>query len=87
MNAKPHSKTVRGTLDNPKTQEAMSSGSNPSQLGDTTSLKLEHDDKELPSNDSAPPHGNKDVTDVDGYRKKGRETSSRQKKSCLIPRQ
>jgi hypothetical protein len=56
--SKPHSKTVRGTLDNPKTQEAIKSGKPPPQLGDPTSLKAENDDsKELPSNDSAPPRG------------------------------
>lgn len=37
----PHSATVRGTKDNPKTQEAKNSGSNPTQLGDPGSLKTE----------------------------------------------
>ncbi|KAF2633653.1 hypothetical protein BU25DRAFT_405524 [Macroventuria anomochaeta] len=41
--SKPHSKTVRGTLDNPKTQAAIKSGSNPPQLGDHVSLKPETD--------------------------------------------
>jgi hypothetical protein len=56
--SKPHSKTVRGTLDNPKTKEAMKSDKPIPRLGDPTSLKAENDDsKELPSNDSAPPAG------------------------------
>jgi hypothetical protein len=55
--SKPHSKTVRGTLDNPKTQEAMKSDKPTPQPGDPTSLKPENDDKKLPSNDSAPPRG------------------------------
>jgi hypothetical protein len=57
MGSQPHSKTVRGTLDNPKTQEAMKSDKKIPQLGDATSLKPETDDPELPSNDSAPPAG------------------------------
>lgn len=57
MSSKPHSKTVRGTLDNPKTQEAMKNGSKVPGLGDPTSLKPENSDKKLPSNDSAPPRG------------------------------
>jgi hypothetical protein len=57
MSSKPHSKTVRGTLDNPKTQEAIKSDKNIPQLGDPTSLKPESDNKNLPSNDSAPPRG------------------------------
>jgi hypothetical protein len=57
MSSKPHSKTVRGTLDNPKTQEAMNSSKSTPQLGDPTSLKPENDNKKLPSNDSAPPAG------------------------------
>lgn len=56
--SKPHSKTVRGTLNNPKTKEAMNSDKPTPQLGDLTSLKPEGDDsKKLPSNDSAPPRG------------------------------
>jgi hypothetical protein len=57
MSSKPHSKTVRGTLDNPKTQEAINLDKNIPQLGDPTSLKPESDNKNLPSNDSAPPRG------------------------------
>ncbi|OAL00470.1 hypothetical protein IQ06DRAFT_336024 [Phaeosphaeriaceae sp. SRC1lsM3a] len=57
MSSKPHSKTVRGTLDNPKTQEAIKNDSKVPSLGDATSLKPENDDKKLPSNDSAPPRG------------------------------
>lgn len=56
MSPKPHSKTVRGTFDNPKTQAAIKSDQSPPQLGDPTSLKPEHVDRPLPSNDSAPPH-------------------------------
>ncbi len=55
MAPKPHSQTVRGTLDNPKTKEAMNSDKPTPQLGDATSLKPEKSNKELPSNDSAPP--------------------------------
>jgi hypothetical protein len=57
MSSKPHSKTVRGTLDNPKTQKAIKSDKDTPQLGDPTSLKPESDEKKLPSNDSAPPRG------------------------------
>lgn len=58
MALKPHSKTVRGTLDNPKTQEAINSSKDTPGLGDPTSLKpVNDDDKKLPSNDSAPPKG------------------------------
>ncbi|KAF2024771.1 hypothetical protein EK21DRAFT_77970 [Setomelanomma holmii] len=57
MGSKPHSKTVRGTLDNPKTREAMKSDEKTPQLGDATSLKPENDSPKLPSNDSAPPAG------------------------------
>jgi hypothetical protein len=57
MSSKPHSKTVRGTLNNPKTQETIKSNKDIPQLGDPTSLKPENDDKNLPSNDSAPPRG------------------------------
>jgi hypothetical protein len=65
MSSKPHSKTVRGTLDNPKTQEAIHSNQKPPQLGDATSLKPENDDKKLPSNDSAPPRGQGNDADSD----------------------
>jgi hypothetical protein len=57
MSSKPHSKTVRGTLDNPKTKEAMNSDTKTPQLGDPTSLKPENSNKGLPANDSAPPGG------------------------------
>ncbi|OAL49388.1 hypothetical protein IQ07DRAFT_680631 [Pyrenochaeta sp. DS3sAY3a] len=57
MPSKPHSKTVRGTLDNPKTQEAIKSDKRIPQLGDATSLKPENDDIKLPQYDSAPPPG------------------------------
>jgi hypothetical protein len=65
MGSKPHSKTVRGTLDNPKTQEAMKSDKKTPQLGDATSLKPENSDKKLPSNDSAPPSGQGNDVDSD----------------------
>jgi hypothetical protein len=52
-----HSKSVRGTLSNPKTQEAKNSSKPVPRLGDGTSLKPANDDKPLPSNDSAPPAG------------------------------
>ncbi|KAF1921137.1 hypothetical protein BDU57DRAFT_426743, partial [Ampelomyces quisqualis] len=52
---KPHSKTVRGTLDNPKTKEAINSNKTPPTIGDPTSLKREGgaDDKKQSSNDAA----------------------------------
>ena len=52
-----HSKSVRGTLSNPKTQEAKNSSTPTPRLGDGTSLKPENDDPKLPENDSAPPPG------------------------------
>jgi hypothetical protein len=64
MSSKPHSKTVRGTLDNPKTKEAMNSDKKIPQLGDATSLKPETSDKKLPENDSAPPPGQGNDSDV-----------------------
>lgn len=48
--SKPHSKTVRGTFDNPKTKAAIESGSNPPRLGDHVSLKPENDDPPTPEN-------------------------------------
>jgi hypothetical protein len=57
MGSQPHSKTVRGTLDNPKTQEAMKFDKKTPQLGDATSLKPETSSPKLPSNDTAPPAG------------------------------
>ncbi|KAL1612113.1 hypothetical protein SLS60_000336 [Paraconiothyrium brasiliense] len=51
--SKPHSKTVRGTLDNPKTQAAIQSNSKPPQLGDHVSLKPETDDPPAPENQKA----------------------------------
>jgi hypothetical protein len=63
MAPKPHSQTVRGTLDNPKTQEAMRSDKPTPRLGDATSLKPANDDRKLPPNDSAPPHGEGNDTD------------------------
>lgn len=49
--SKPHSKTVRGTFDNPKTQAAMKSNKPIPQLGDHVSLKPETDDPPLPENE------------------------------------
>jgi hypothetical protein len=51
--SKPHSKTVRGTLDNPKTQAAIKSGDKPPSLGDHVSLKPEGDDPPTPENQKA----------------------------------
>ncbi|KAJ4357364.1 uncharacterized protein N0V89_001939 [Didymosphaeria variabile] len=51
--SKPHSKTVRGTFDNPKTQAAIKSDSNPPQLGDHVSLKPEIDNPPTPENQKA----------------------------------
>ncbi|CAO2647838.1 Nn.00g087600.m01.CDS01 [Neocucurbitaria sp. VM-36] len=65
MSSKPHSKTVRGTLDNPKTQEAMKSDKPTAGLGDATSLKPENGNKSVPSNDSAPPRGQGNDKDSD----------------------
>ena len=39
--SKPHSQTVRGTLDNPKTKAAIKAGDKPPQIGDPTSVKPE----------------------------------------------
>ncbi|KAI4647510.1 uncharacterized protein J4E78_008824 [Alternaria triticimaculans] len=48
-----HSSSVRGTLSNPKTKEAMSSDKPTPRLGDHVSLKPENDDsKTFPSNDA-----------------------------------
>lgn len=52
-----HSKSVRGTLSNPKTQQAKNASAPTPRLGDGTSLKPENDDPKLPENDSAPPPG------------------------------
>ncbi len=53
-----HSSSVRGTLSNPKTQEAMESSKPTPRLADHVSLKPENDDKNsFPPNDSAPPAG------------------------------
>jgi hypothetical protein len=50
-----HSKSVRGTLSNPKTKQAMNSDKPTPRLGDHVSLKPENDDeKEFPSNEPAP---------------------------------
>lgn len=66
MSSKPHSQKVRGTLDNPKTKEAMNSDKPTPRLGDATSLKPANDDsKSLPSNDSAPPAGQANDTASD----------------------
>ncbi|KAI4643836.1 hypothetical protein J4E93_006849 [Alternaria ventricosa] len=48
-----HSSSVRGTLSNPKTKEAMNSDKPTPRLGDHVSLKPENDDsKTFPSNDA-----------------------------------
>jgi hypothetical protein len=53
--SKPHSKTVRGTLDNPKTKAAINAGSQPPQIGDPVSLKPESHDPPLPKTKSKKP--------------------------------
>lgn len=50
MSPKPHSKTVRGTFDNPKIKEVIKSDTNPTQLGDPASLKPETDNPSTPDN-------------------------------------
>jgi hypothetical protein len=75
MPSKPHSQTVRGTLSNPKTQEAMNSEKATPQLGDPTSLKPETSNKSLPSNDSAPPRGQGNDADSNQSQKKQRAAS------------
>jgi hypothetical protein len=90
-----HSKSVRGTLSNPKTQEAMNSSKPTPRLGDGTSLKPASDDsKSLPSNDSAPPAGQGNDTPSksadsadsaptvsDPYRKNGTDAGGPDKKA------
>jgi hypothetical protein len=74
MAPKPHSKTVRGTLDNPKTKEAINSSKETPNLGDATSLKPANDDKKLPANDSAPPRGQ--GNDVDSKPNQGKNVDT-----------
>ncbi|KAF2440237.1 hypothetical protein P171DRAFT_488968 [Karstenula rhodostoma CBS 690.94] len=66
--SKPHSKTVRGTLDNPKTQAAIKAGSKPPPIGDPTSVKPETYD-ETPDNRKAAqslvPNASSDTNDSD----------------------
>ncbi|KAF2106461.1 hypothetical protein BDV96DRAFT_507731 [Lophiotrema nucula] len=60
-----HSKTVRGTLGNPKTQEAIRDGKKPDQIGDPTSISSEKDDS-VPL-DSLPDYSaNKELKNPDG---------------------
>ncbi|KAH7380740.1 hypothetical protein BKA66DRAFT_419516 [Pyrenochaeta sp. MPI-SDFR-AT-0127] len=54
MSSKLHSQTVRGTLDNPKTQEAMVSNKAVPQLGDPISLKPDPSVKKISVNNSDP---------------------------------
>lgn len=66
--SKPHSKTVRGTFDNPKTQAAIKAGSNPPRIGDPTSLKLETSDETPNSRNAAQslvPNSSSDTNDAD----------------------
>jgi hypothetical protein len=49
-----HSKSVRGTLSNPKTQAAKASSKPTPTRGDGTSLKTVNSTKSFPANDSAP---------------------------------
>lgn len=62
---KPHSQTVRGTLDNPKTKEAMEkgSGANRSQLGDHVSLRAETSNTEPTEADRGAAPASKGVQD------------------------
>ncbi|KAK7188623.1 hypothetical protein DPSP01_005583 [Paraphaeosphaeria sporulosa] len=66
--SKPHSKTVRGTFDNPKTKAAIKAGDNPPQIGDPTSLKPETYDN-TPDNrkvaQSLVPNSSSDTNDDD----------------------
>lgn len=67
--SKPHSKTVRGTFDNPKTQAAIKSDKTPPQLGDHVSLKPEGDNPPTPENQKAAsslvPNSSSDTNDAD----------------------
>jgi hypothetical protein len=83
MAPKPHSQTVRGTISNPKTQEAMRSDKPTPRLGDATSLKPANDDKKLPSNDSAPPRGEGNDTDSKSSAPTVSEASGTKKKEDL----
>lgn len=80
MSSKLHSKTVRGTLDNPKTQAAIKSGTNPPQLGDHVSLKPENDDPPTPDNQKSNESSDSASTVSDPYRK-NESTSSQPDKS------
>jgi hypothetical protein len=80
MSSKPHSKTVRGTLDNPKTQAAIKSGTKPPQLGDHVSLKPENDDPPTPENQKSDTASDSAPTVSDPYRKNEGTSSSKQDK-------
>jgi hypothetical protein len=71
----PIPKIVRGTHDNPKTQQAMKSDKPTAQLGDPTSLKPENSNKPLPSNDSAPPPNEGNDADSTSSQKNQRAAS------------
>jgi hypothetical protein len=81
MSSKPHSKTVRGTLDNPKTQAAIKSGTNPPRLGDHVSLKPENDNPPTPENQKSNASSDSAPTVSDPYRKNEATSSSKQDKS------
>ena len=80
MSSKPHSKTVRGTFDNPKTQAAIKSGTNPPGLGDHVSLKPENDNPPTPENQKSNASSDSAPTVSDPYRKNESTSSSKQNK-------
>ncbi|KAF2104198.1 hypothetical protein NA57DRAFT_51042 [Rhizodiscina lignyota] len=61
--SKPHSQTVRGTLDNPKTKDAMNKGQekNRTQLGDPVSLRAEISDSEPTEGDRGAASASRDA--------------------------
>ncbi|KAI4923340.1 hypothetical protein J4E85_008377 [Alternaria conjuncta] len=70
-----HSSSVRGTLSNPKTKEAMTSDKPTPRLGDHVSLKPENDDsKTFPSNDA--PSSSSTSSSSSSSSPPSRETSS-----------
>lgn len=53
----PHSKTVRGTLDNPKTKEAIAKNEKPQNIGDPVSLRAENDETDRKGTPADAPGG------------------------------
>lgn len=80
MSSKPHSKTVRGTLDNPKTKAAIKADANPPNLGDHVSLKPANDDPPTPENQKSGASSDSAPTVSDPYDKSGNTSSSTEKK-------